>query len=300
MTRRVRTLPNRTSHSASGFPDTSAPRHWCSLRTIGAALFPPPVVLFVGFFAWYLYAVVDMRLVFQARDNLFLWNLDYFTDFIGQPGSLLEWVDNLLVQLCYDGWSGTIAVAAAAWLLLVSTIGFMNASGHAGAGGTWVIPGILLIALCGNYSFHASVVVSLALAMTAANGWCRILVGRPWLRPTVFVLVSAPLYYVADVAWYVFAACCVVYEALVEKRRVSGIFLALAAVGVKFGIDAALAHLNLATLNFQVPSDRNTATHPHWCLILLYGYFPACALFLAYRHAIYAYGKNSWPRRAEG
>jgi hypothetical protein len=256
---------------------------------MGAALFPPRVVLFVGVFAWYLYAVVDMRLVFQARDKLFLWNLGYFTEFIGQPGSLLEWVDGLLVQLCYDGWPGAIVVAAAAWLLLVSTIGLMKASGHADVAGTWLIPGILLTVLSSNYLFHASVIVGLALAMTAANGWCRMPVRRPWLRLTVFVLLSAALYYVTDVAWYIFAACCVLHEALAERRRLSGICLLLAVAGVKFGLDAVLARLNLATLKFHVPPDGDAVAHVRWCMILLYSYFPACALFVIYR-----------PRRGEG
>ncbi len=302
MTRRTETLADRTSHNTSGFADTSALKHWRSVRTIGASLFPPRVVLFVGFFAWYLYAVVDMRLVFQARDKLFLWNLRYFTEFIGKPGSLLEWVDNLLVQLCYCGWPGAIAVAAAAWLLLVSTIGFMNASGRAEVNGTWVIPGILLTALSSNYLFHASVIVALALAMTAANGWCRMPAWRPWLRPTVFVLMSAALYYVAGVAWYIFAACCAIHEALVEKRRLSGIFLLLAVVGVEFGLDAVLVRLNLATLYFHVPSDEGAVTHLHWCVMLLYGYFPACALFAVYRQTVYALMKPRWEglRRPKG
>lgn len=36
---------------------------------------------------------MDARLIFQARDKLFLWTLRYFTDFIDQPGLLLEWFD---------------------------------------------------------------------------------------------------------------------------------------------------------------------------------------------------------------
>jgi hypothetical protein len=240
-----------------------------------------------------------MRLVFQARDKLFLWNLGYFTDFIGQPGSPLEWADNLLVQLCYDGWPGAIAVAVAAWLLLVSTIGFMKALGRADVGGTWVVPAILLVVLSSNYFFHASVIAGLALAMTATNGWCRMPAWRPWLRLTVFVLISAALYYVADVACYIFAACCVIHEALVEKRRLSGLFLLLAVVGVKFGLDAVLARLNLATLHFHVPSDEDPVTHLHWCVMLLYGYFPACALFVLYRQTVDALMKPLLKRLQE-
>ena len=59
------------------------------------------------------------------------WNLRYLTDFLGQPGSLLAWTVNPLVQLCYFGWPAVIAIAAMTWLLLVSTIGLMNVLGRA-------------------------------------------------------------------------------------------------------------------------------------------------------------------------
>ena len=165
-----KTSANRARRGSSGQLLASAVGRARSLRPIAAALLPPRVILFVAFLAWYLYAVVDLRLVFQVRDVLFLWNLRYFTDFVGQPGSLLEWTDNLLVQACYQGWPAAIAIAGTAWLLLISTIRFMNGSGRAGIGGTWVIPGILLVVLYGGYRFPTSVIVGLALAMTAANG----------------------------------------------------------------------------------------------------------------------------------
>ena len=257
-----------------------------SMRAVGTGLFHPRVILFVAFFACYLCAVVDMRLIFQARDELFLWNFRFFTDFVGQPGSLLLWMDSLLVQLCYHGWPGAIALAAVAWLLLVSTIGFMNASGRAVVGGTWVVPGILLMALCSHYDYRMSVIIGLALAMSVANGWVRIPVRWPWLRLALFVTISTALYYVAGWAYYCFAACCVVHEALAEKRRLSWILLLLAGAGVKFGLDAVLAHLELASRNFQVPSlDEYKKVPQIWLVALFYCYFPACAVFVAYRQA---------------
>jgi hypothetical protein len=97
-------------------------------RGLNFALFKPRLVLLVGFLAVFLYAVVDLRLVFEERDGLFLWNLRYFTDFIGRPGSLLNWADSLLVQLCHYNWPAALALAGAAWLLLISTVGLMNAT----------------------------------------------------------------------------------------------------------------------------------------------------------------------------
>ena len=224
MPRKCETSAECSDHDAAEL-DASVVATVSALRPIAGllfSLFPPRVVLFVVLFAWYLCAVVDLRLVFLARDMLFLWNVRYFTDFLGQPGSLLEWTDKLLVQLCYHGWPAAIAIAAAAWLLLVSTIGLMNALGRAQIGGTWVIPGILLVSLYSGYLFPTSVIVGLALAVTAANAWCRMPACRPWLRLLLFVAVSAVLYYVAGEAYYCFAACCAIHESLANDGGFRG------------------------------------------------------------------------------
>src|SRR5664280_2042460 len=142
-------------------------------RGLNAVLFQPRLVLLVIFLAVYLYEVVDLRLVFEGRDGLFLWNLRYFMDFIGHPGSLLNWADSLLVQLCYFNWPAALALAVAAWLLLISTIGLMNATARAEVAGAWLIPGIALFALYGGYATHTSLLLGTTLAVAAANGWVR-------------------------------------------------------------------------------------------------------------------------------
>jgi hypothetical protein len=270
-----------------GFAETPTAKFRRSLRTIGIALFPPRVVLFAALFAWYLYVIVDPRLIFQARSKLFLWNLHYFTDFIGQPGSLLEWADCLLMQLCCYGWPGAIALAAVMWLLLVSTIGLMNTLGRAAVGGTWVIPGVYLMALYSQYTAHTSLIVGLALAMTAANGWTRAPVRRLWLRLALFTAISAALYYVTGPVYYCFAACCVVYEAPAKKRWLSAALLLAAAVGVKFALDAVLDRLDLASRYYQA---RYIGSYKiallDWQAILLYVYFPACALLTVFRQSL--------------
>ncbi len=117
-------------------------------RGLLAALFPLRVILFLALFAWILHTWVDLRLVFQWRESLFLLNFHYLSKFLTRPGALMEWMDRLLVQSCYWGWPGVIAVTAAAWLLLVATIGLMNARGRPLVRGTWVVPAILLVAVC--------------------------------------------------------------------------------------------------------------------------------------------------------
>jgi hypothetical protein len=294
VTRKRKTSTDHSGHGPSRFSAMAVAQYVRSLRPLGVALFPPRVVVFVAMFAWYLWAVVDLRLVFQTRNQLFLWNVRYFTDFIGQPGSLLEWADRLLVQLCYHGWPGAIAIAAAAWLLLVSTMGMINALSRACIGGTWVIPAILLVVLFGRYNFPALALLGLALAMTAANVWCRTPVHRFWLRLVSFLLVSSALYYVVGEAYYCFAACCAIHEALAEKRRLSGLLFLLGAVAMKFGLDAVFARFDLASHNSHVPPlDRQQDTA---YVVVLYIYFPLCALFVVLRQAAFTGIKATWRR----
>ncbi|MFZ1936244.1 MAG: DUF6057 family protein [Thermoguttaceae bacterium] len=260
-------------------------------------LLPPRVVLFAVLFAWFLYAAVDLRLVFLDRDVLFLWNLRYLTDFVGQPGSLLQWSDNLLVQMCYFGWPAAIAIAAVTWLLLVSTVGLMNALGHAKMRGGWLIPAILVATLFGGYEFPTPTIVGLAVAVTAANGWVRMPARRAWLRLVLFVAASTLVYYVTGKAYYCFAAVCVIHEALSERRWRSGTAFLLAAVGVKFAVDAVLARIDLASHNFYVLSvEKPEEALLGWRATALYLCFPVCALFVVLRGSASALMRASWRR----
>jgi hypothetical protein len=297
VTRKHKTSADPIRRDLPAYANPLAAKYVQFLRPIGAAVFPPRVMLFIAFFAWYLYAVVDLRLVFQARDMLFLWNFRYFTDFLGQPGSLLEWTDKLLVQWCYWGWPGAMAIAAAAWLLLVSTVGLMNVLGRARTSGTWVIPAILLVLLYGRYLFPSQTLVGLALAMTAANLWCRMPAWRTWPRLVLFIAISAVLYYLVGEAYYCFAACAAIHEALARKRRISGVLFLSAAGAVKFGLDVLLDRLNPATHNFYVFSLAMQERAPlDWREVVLYFYFPACALLAVYRQPFDTLAKAWWRR----
>jgi hypothetical protein len=250
-------------------------------RALNSVLFKPQLVLLVSFLAFYLCEVVDLRLVFEGRDGLFLWNLRYFTDFIGRPGSLLNWAESLLVQLCYFNWPAALALAGAAWLLLISTIGLMNATARAEVAGAWLIPGLALFALYGGYATHTSLLLGTTLAVAAANGWVRVATGGFVVPVAVFAALSMAVYYVAGEAYYCFAACCLVYAALAKKSGRLALTLALAGAGVKFGLDATLARLELATHNFSVPALEGVPLD--WRAALFYSYFPLCAAWVVFQ-----------------
>ena len=276
------TVVEHASPAKSALAETGKVKSAGSPRRLLAALFPPRVVLFAALFAWILHAWVDMRLVFQWRESLFLLNFRYLVKFLARPGALMEWTDRLMVQSCYWGWPGVLALTAAVWLLLVATIDLMRTVAQARVGGTWLVPAVLLTAICGQYEFRASVVVGLALAVTAANGWARVPVRRPWLRLVLFLVISAGLYYVAGPAYYSFAACCVIHEALTSKRRVLAVLCLLAAVGVKLGADAVFSRISLALDCVDAPPAAGYERPVlNYAVVFLYAYFPACAALVS-------------------
>ena len=105
----VKMTPTVAEHAVAALPGVAEATGRKSARSacrLVSALVPLRVVLFLALFAWILYAWVDLRLVFQWRESLFLWNFRFLSKFLARPGALMEWTDRLLVQLCYWGWPG--------------------------------------------------------------------------------------------------------------------------------------------------------------------------------------------------
>ena len=120
---------------------------------------------------------------------------------------------------------------------------------------------------------------------------------RLWLRLVLFVAVSAVLYYVAGGAYYCFATCCAIHEARAERRRLSGVLFLLAAVAVKFALDSVLVQIDLASHNFHVFSlEKPQNGVESWRIMVLYLYFPACALFVVFRRSVSALTGAAWQR----
>lgn len=280
--------------TGSGAAATSAPfPERESERTawdVAAVIAPPRVVLLVLVFAVHLGFWVDMRLVFHARDRLFLLNVRFLKEFLLQPGAPLEWVDRLLVQLCYSGWPAVLVMSAILWILLISTIGFMNSLARARVGGTWVLPGALLLVVYAQYECSTSLLVGLALAMAVANVWARAPRRRAWLRMAAFVVIAAVLYYLTGLPGYgTFVACCVIREMLAERRWLFGALLLGASAGVKFGVDAAVSRIAL-TCHFTPTffPDLHAIVLLDWRTIPFYVYFPVCELVVIHRQVFKA------------
>ena len=243
-----------------------------------------PAAVFLVLFAIYLDHSVDMRLVFWNQNDLFLWNLRYAREFLVAPGQPSAWLGKLLLQACYHGWPGALAVAMLVGVLFAAArASCAQFASRASLKSTWMAPAVLLLVLHSGYSYSPASTIGLAFAMTATWVYLRTAGGSDGTRLAAFAAVSGFLYYLAGPVHYVFAACGLVYELLVAKRRLLGLTMLPAAVAIQVGIGSALGHLNAAFWHVEVPGISYLIYRPPsvWLVAALDAYYPVCMLFLA-------------------
>jgi hypothetical protein len=247
----------------------------------------PRLWLMAMAFGWFLYSLVDLRLVFVARDSLFLWNHRFFTDFLGQPGWLLRWFDVLWVQLCFHGWPGAVAMGVMALLLLGFASACMNLVGQGKVGGTWVLPGGFLFYLYSAYLIPSFAILGAMLAMAGAWGWCWLRLRRGCVVGVGgFVLISSVLYYVGGPAVYCFWGCCVADVLVRQSSWRMALALVIAGGVVKLGVDALLDSISPGTGFFHPPSVDVSLLN--WKMAVLFAYFPVCAVCVGMRSRVAA------------
>ena len=257
------------------------------VRLLGATLFPVRLILFLALFAWYLQVTVDLRCVFFAQNDLFLWNFRFFRDFLLVPGGLAAWLGELVLQACHFGWPGTLMLTAVAWLILISTMGFMKLLLPSGAGAMWMVPAIVLLVAHSRYDYPFSASIGAALAMAAASSYVRVLAHwREW-RVLWFACLCALLYYAAGAAFYVFAFCVMVHEFYGPGRWWTKQGLIVGAIAGRFTVDAVLASFEPGTFYLHIPAALPFAEERSLdaVTVALFASFPLCALVLADRTA---------------
>jgi uncharacterized protein DUF6057 len=260
-------------------------------RILGWAetLFPARVVVFLTVLGVYLHLGVNMRLVFWNQYDLFLWNDRFARDFMVSAGLPVEWLGKLWLQPCHQGWLGALVVVVVLWGLFISAEAYYSRIElRSRFRFTWLIPTVLLAVLHSQYTFSLSGTAGLALALAASNAYVRVFGQRWWARLAVFIVASMLLCWTVGEAYYTFAGCCVVYELLVAKKRSLGLSFLLVVPAVTFGIDTGLFHVNSTYLHCDIP-EVSYLIPPHgwerWALVLLYAYFPACAMLLVAKPA---------------
>lgn len=243
-------------------------------------------ILFLAVFAWLVWAV-NPRCVFYAQYDFFLWNWQFFRDFLMQPGGLTAWCGGLLLQACGAGWLGVPALTIVAGLLCAATAAFINRLVPRGAELAWTAPALVLLAVHSRYEFPLSASLGATLAVGAAVVYQWLSVRWPRWRLAWFTGLCVLIFYLAGAALYVFAISSLIYEFYGPASRWAKAGLVVCAVAARLVVGGLCAMFHPGAFYLQVPSSEFLAIERSLSAyaMALYASFPLCVLWFADRAA---------------
>lgn len=225
------------------------------------------IALFVLLFL-YLWLFVDLRFLYSGGGiatnfPVYFKGWAFFRDFLARPGGPLEYVAAVLCQLFYIGWAGALVVTVQAWSMS-ACVGFIFKTVNL-PGLRWLrfAPPIILLITYTQYTFHFVTMTAFlaALAFTCLYLRTTLRPASNRVRPAVFLVLSAILYYFAGGAYLLFALLCAIHELLFRQRPLQGLLCLLSAAAVPyvvgvlvFGVSTVNAFTDLLPFSWKILS----------------------------------------------
>ncbi len=209
-----------------------------------SALFFLRVAVFLAFLVLLFHSLVDTRLIYDHQvyeSAVFAPTWRTFKEFVRAPGDVADWCSRYICQVNRSEWGGPAANAAVIGVFLLLTAAVMRAAARGPAPGAWVAPGLLLMALYGQYDFYGAPVIGIIIAMAAAAAYAWTPIRNSALRIAVFAAMALVVYYLAAGACFLFAVTCAVFEMATARRWAAGAACIPAAVLAAAIIEVLLA-----------------------------------------------------------
>lgn len=207
--------------------------------------------LFFGALFVYLWLAVDVRLIYAVATitnfPVFYKGWTFFLQTVAHPGGLVDYGSAFFSHLFSLAWAGAAVVTLQAWGLCAGTGYVLSSTRTPGARWLRFVPPTLVLATYVPYTYHfpATTAVLVSLLLSCLYIWMVSIVGagpqgRPWrtrnasFRLAVFSGLSILAYAACGGAFWLFAAVCVLYESLAERRWYLAGAFALVAAGVSY------------------------------------------------------------------
>jgi len=198
---------------------------------------------FIFFILFYLYLrlYVDLRLIYHGAGIItnfpvFYKGWSFFLSFLSYPGGPLEYLSAFLSQLFYYSWAGALVVTVQAWLLSVCIDYLLKVTNSPRIRLFCFVLPILLLVLYTRYTYYFVTTIALLAALLAACIYLKVTFSRTKIFScmSVFLILSAILYYLAGGAFLLFAIICAIYELIFRSRWKTGLLYLLSATAIPY------------------------------------------------------------------
>ncbi|MBN2426432.1 MAG: GtrA family protein [Calditrichaceae bacterium] len=176
------------------------------------------IVFFLVFF-FYLWQWVNPELFYNQQKPVFLTGYNFLYSFLLYPGGIVEYISLLLSQYYYYSWLGAAIITITIWILTVSTKETIKQLfGTQQVYYVHFIPAFFLIIMFSDYHFPLSNVIGLLVSILTFNIYIKLKTQNTYKRSGICLLQFFLLYYISCGSALLFAALCVLYELLKNKK----------------------------------------------------------------------------------
>ena len=267
---------------------------------------PVGAVLFAVLYGFYLWRVVEPRLLYHGAGELsnfpvFYKGWTFFRPFLLYPGGLVEYAAAFLSQCLYHSWLGALILtghAVGTGLVLRSICARLRVP----CKDLWAfLPVVGFLVTYNRYTYHFG--TSLAFSVVLVFLWLYLLAVKAKGREAWFWVMSPVVYWTVAAGYVLFALICVLHAALYRSRwRLGLLYGCYAAVlvyviGVVLvsdrALDAYTDHLPISWKVLAYP-ERRSMVEAIWAVYLL---LPILTLVFGVRQRI---GGSAPAGRAQG
>ena len=185
------------------------------------------------FAAFYAYVLLRIRpeLFYCQRPFVFLFDYDFFANFMDLPGGPVEYASAFLSPLFVYNGLGALVVTLLAALICLATHQYFAAAVGSGGQVVFLIPAVLILMVLGQYCHPVRLCVGLFVVLVFADAYVRMGGRHVAVRFAAFVIGSALVYYLTAGLYLIFAFMCGLFELRIKRRVLLGaVCLSCAAV----------------------------------------------------------------------
>ena len=187
-----------------------------------------------GLIYYYIYLRVRPELFYWQTPQVFLFDSRFFYEMASRPGGLVAYAAAFLSPLCTWDWLGSLVIAVMVGLICWLTRGLLGTMTGKGGEFVYLLPGVAILMLAGQYVHPVELCVGLCVALAGARLYVR-LGDRPLgFRLAGFAVAALSIYIAAAGLFSVFACLCAVYEWRVQRNRPLAATWALCAAVVPY------------------------------------------------------------------
>ncbi|MCK4375378.1 MAG: hypothetical protein KAX19_08615, partial [Candidatus Brocadiae bacterium] len=210
----------------------------------------------------------------------------FLRGYVGYAGGPVEYVSAFLSQLYYYPWAGALIVTTVAAFLCATTWVYMGAVGGRPPRVLHLVPGVVVLMLCNQYSHPLGTSLGVLTAMLGVCLYLWARRGGPRVGLLAFVALSVVVHYAAGGAFLLYGLLCAIIELTTRGRRCLGLFYVLCAVLVPYLAGAFIFRVRMGEAYTRLlPLHRDAGLRSGYLGLSLYLYLPLVACALALRRA---------------